>query len=54
MVHTIVIALVLCTVATVAESKQWFGVKGTLMCGNKPYKNAKVWLYDIDVGMLTT
>jgi hypothetical protein len=37
--------------ATVTASKQWFGVKGTLMCGKVPYKNARVWLYDIDIGM---
>ena len=46
-------AIMLCmtAVAMVAESKQWYGVQGTLMCGNKPYANARVWLYDIDIGM---
>ncbi len=47
----IVIALVLCVTTVAMASKQWYGVQGTLMCGNKPYKNARVWLYDIDVGM---
>jgi len=44
-----IIAIVLCLVS-VAAADQWYGVQGTLMCGSVPYKNARVWLYDIDIG----
>jgi hypothetical protein len=45
-----IVAILLCFVSMVAASSQWYGVQGTLMCGSVPYKNARVWLYDIDVG----
>jgi hypothetical protein len=46
------VALVGCLLSllccAVHAEKQWFGVKGRLMCGDQPAINARVQLYDFD------
>jgi hypothetical protein len=53
--HFLATVVVLAVVTAGGQAaRQWFGVQGTIKCGNEPAKNARVWLYDIDTGAILT